>query len=370
MAKQIAFIVTDSGIITAVANGKSYPIPPDHRYYKELKEAVIKDDVATLERLAHLSQAVATFAQGQVTVRDGVVFYGAEPLRNALTDRILRLMNEGFPFGPFVKFLENLMLNPSKRSVDQLYNFLEHQGLPITEDGCFLAYKRVQDDWSDFHSGKLFYKIGSVVELPRNQVDDDPDSACSTGLHAGALSYVSGFNSGGHLIIVKIHPRDCVSVPKDANCTKLRTCRLEVVGEYTGELHQPLYTSTGAPSTPSTVNNSEDDDEYEDDEYEDEYDDDNDDDEEEDFDDEEEDFDDEDDDDDGDEPDSPPATTQEVPVVPTPVPGQPVVVPPPTVVVPETPVATAPVVPQEPVPTEVPAEPKAEGGLFRRLWNS
>ena len=266
MAKQIAFIMTDSGIITAVANGKSYPIPTDHPHYKELKEAIIKDDVPTLERLANRSQAVATFAQGKVTVRDGVVFYGAEALCNALTDRILRLMNEGFPFDPFIKFLENLMLNPSKRSVDQLYNFLEHQGLPITEDGHFLAYKRVKDDWSDFHSGKLFYTIGAVVTLNRNQVDDDPDSSCSTGLHVGALSYVAGFGSDGHLIIVKINPQDCVSVPKDANCTKLRTCRLEVVGEYTGELHQALYTSTGAPSSPSSSNYDDEDYDYDSDE--------------------------------------------------------------------------------------------------------
>ena len=347
MAKQIAFIVTDSGIITAVANGKSYPIPPDHRYYKELKEAVIKDDVATLERLANLPQAVATFAAGQVTVRDGVVFYGAEPLRNALTDRILRLMSEGFPFDPFIKFLENLMLNPSKRSVDQLYNFLEHQGLPITEDGHFLAYKRVKDDWSDFHSGKLFYKIGAVITLNRNQVDDDPDSACSTGLHAGALSYVAGFGSGGHLIIVKINPKDCVSVPKDANCTKLRTCCLEVVGEYTGELHQALYTSTGAPSSPSSLNEDEDYDDEDDDE-----------DNEEDFDEEEElsqCLSDEDEDEDEDEPQPPPTPVQVV-QSPTPTPMQP-----------KDEVKGTPV----PQPTEVPAEPKAEEpGLLRRFWNS
>jgi hypothetical protein len=127
--------------------------------------------------------------------------------------------------------------------------------------------------------------IGAIAEMSRNKVDDNPDSHCSYGLHAGALSYVASYGSGGHLIIVKIHPKDAVSVPKDANCTKLRTCRLEVIGEYVGELNQSLYTSTGEPSTPSSFDEDDDNDEEE---YEEGYGDD-------------EDFDDDDDDDDDDE---------------------------------------------------------------------
>jgi hypothetical protein len=44
-------------------------------------------------------------------------------------------------------------------------------------------------------------------------------------------------------MIVKINPKDVVSVPSDCNCEKLRTCRYEVVGEYQGELLKPLYKS-------------------------------------------------------------------------------------------------------------------------------
>jgi len=45
-------------------------------------------------------------------------------------------------------------------------------------------------------------------------------------------------------MIVKINPRDVVSVPEECNCEKLRTARYEVVGEYQGELRKPLYSAS------------------------------------------------------------------------------------------------------------------------------
>jgi len=163
------------------------------------------------------------------------------------------------------------MQNPSMQSQRELYDFLQHENLPITEDGYFLAYKAVRSDFKDKYRGVFDNSVGNVCEMQRAKVDDDRARGCSDGLHAGALSYVASYGSveaGDNIVIVKINPADVVSVPTDCNCQKLRTCRYEVVGLYEGELQRPLY---------QTTENSYDeyDEDYEDDEdYDDDYEDD------------------------------------------------------------------------------------------------
>jgi len=129
-----------------------------------------------------------------------------------------------------VNFMNNLMQNPSKRAVDELYGFLEKNSLPITPEGCFLAYKKVREDFKDVHSGTMDNSVGRVVSMERNMVDDNRDNTCSTGLHFCSHSYLGSF-SGARTVIVKIDPRDVVSIPSDYNNAKGRACRYEVIGE-------------------------------------------------------------------------------------------------------------------------------------------
>jgi hypothetical protein len=122
------------------------------------------------------------------------------------------------------------MSNPSKRAVDELYGFLEKNNLPITPDGHFLAYKKVRDDYTDVHSGTMDNGVGQIVEMERNEVDDNKDRTCSTGLHFCSQNYLNHFG-GERIVIVKINPRDVVSIPSDYNDSKGRACRYEVIGE-------------------------------------------------------------------------------------------------------------------------------------------
>jgi hypothetical protein len=142
------------------------------------------------------------------------------------------MLEEGFSIEPMVLFMHNLLKNPSKRSVDELYGFLEKNNLPITPDGYFLAYKKVRNDFLDIHSGTMDNSPGTVVEMERYKVDDNKDQTCSTGLHFCGMSYLSHFGSGGdRTVIVKIDPADVVSIPSDYNGAKGRACRYEVIGE-------------------------------------------------------------------------------------------------------------------------------------------
>ena len=66
--------------------------------------------------------------------------------------------------------------------------------------------------------------------MERYNVDDNKDNTCSTGLHFCSKDYLNSFG-GERTVIVKINPRDVVSIPSDYNATKGRACRYEVVGE-------------------------------------------------------------------------------------------------------------------------------------------
>jgi hypothetical protein len=83
---------------------------------------------------------------------------------------------------------------------------------------------------------------GRVVEMERNQVDDNKDQTCSTGLHFCGMSYLSHF-SGERTVIVKVNPADVVSIPSDYNGAKGRACRYEVVGELGVEPEQAFTAS-------------------------------------------------------------------------------------------------------------------------------
>jgi hypothetical protein len=234
------------GNLTLIINNKAHQVLPDHINYRLILEALPTATNDELAELVDIEKAVSNFSDGLVEVKNGKVYYQNEEVHGSISKRILEFMSKGLPFQPLVNFLNNLMENPSMQSQKELYDFLEHELLPITEDGCFLAYKAVRSDYMDKYAGKFDNHVGKICEMQRAKVDDNRSVGCSQGLHAGALNYVAGYgnaDAGDRIVIVKIHPKDVVSVPSDCNHEKLRTCKYEVVGEYQGELLKPLYKS-------------------------------------------------------------------------------------------------------------------------------
>lgn len=259
MSKFLAKMVQADGSMTVVIDGSPYTVSASHPHYNLLREAVRNNDsdaflknvdvVAAVEVAVNENPAMA----GKVEVRGSDVYYNGNPLHNSLSKRIMDLVRGNFDVAHMLKFLENLMQNPSKNSVDQLYAFLEKEAIPITEDGCFIGYKTVKKDYFDKYSGKFSNKPGALIECPRNEVDDNPANHCSKGFHVGGLAY-SGpggwYNSSGDkVVLVKVNPRDCVSVPSDHNHTKLRVHRYEVIGDFKTALNKPLYSGKGVNDT-------------------------------------------------------------------------------------------------------------------------
>lgn len=236
MTQAIPYLLQGRNIILVI-DGKSHTISRDtHVAYMKIVDALKAQDWDTLRDLVEPKRVMVNFGKGYVSIEGDKVMWKGKEFHNALTTRMLEMFQDGFPIDPMVRFMENLMQNPSKRSVDQVYGFLEKNKLPITEDGYFLAYKKVRKDYRDIHSGTISNHIGAVVEMDRNLVDDNPDSHCSVGLHFCSESYLSYFGSPSDpVMVLKINPADVVSIPTDYDGAKGRCSKYEVVAQVNGD---------------------------------------------------------------------------------------------------------------------------------------
>jgi len=252
------YIVQGSNI-TVVIGTTPHTVSKNHIAYNKLLNAIKAGEWETVQDIIEPKQVVLDFGQGNVSIQGDKIFWKGREMHNALTKRMVAMIQEDFPVDPLVAFMENLMENPSKRAVNELYGFLEKNTLPITSDGCFLAYKKVRQDYLDVHSGTVLNKPAvymtdedraalaeaagknnevtvevvddvTVVSMDRNLVDDDQNRTCSTGLHFCSKDYLSVFG-GERIVILKINPRDVVSIPNDYNDSKGRCARYEIVDE-------------------------------------------------------------------------------------------------------------------------------------------
>ena len=186
------------------------------------------------------------------------VSYRGELLPAPLALKVFSLIEQNLPVTLLEKFWENLKKNPSYNSVHELYDFLSYKELPITEDGCFLAYRGLQKDFYSIKGntstkvlqgtvnsqGQIFNGVGEHIEVERNCVDDDRNHHCSFGVHAGSYEYACGW-SAGKVVAVKINPKDVVSVPADYDCQKLRCCAYTVVSEIEAEINVAATSEDG-----------------------------------------------------------------------------------------------------------------------------
>jgi acyl carrier protein len=255
-------VVDDSGIKTARA---------DHPKWSDIQR--IFDLISyegerfvgpTDELLAvmDLRTAVETYTVGLLSVNSMGVTYSGRPLHTIDAERVMAFMRDKLSYKPIANYIVRKMKNPSSRAIREMYNFLEHRGMPLTLRGTFIAYKGVTTDFWSINgnvetvvlqgevdsTGRLLNKVGATIEVERSSVDDDFRQGCSHGLHAGSLSYAKGW--GQRVVLVEIDPADVVSVPEDCNCQKLRCCKYTIVGEYSGPMPDTLTTEFDSESEP------------------------------------------------------------------------------------------------------------------------
>jgi len=259
------------------ADGNLLVADQDHPNFSEILASVVNEDAHSfeIEALFDASAKANTYFErltDRVTVSNGHVFFDGDPMDNSLTKHIVRFISDGVnDWWPLVSFLENVQNNPSENSKRQLYDWVTRHDLTLDDDGNIIAYKGCKDDgegqavsgWAgkaivdgELVVGNIPNEIGATIEMPRSSVEDNPDAACSSGLHVGTYAYASSY-ANPYLLTVAVNPRDVVSVPYDGGAEKVRVCRYTVIDITEEEIKSAVYSWEG----------TDDEDNYEDDDY-------------------------------------------------------------------------------------------------------
>lgn len=227
---EIPHILIPGQSVTVMLDNKPYSRLVSHPNFQEIVATIPTGNIKKLEVLLDIPKTIQNVSFGNVTIENGKVLYRNNEVHGVIVDRILQFLRESNPVGPLVNFLRKLMENPSPDSRNDLYSFMETNKLLVLKNGNFLAYKRVNEDFTDCYSGKISNKVGTVHQIPRENVDPDHSKNCgSSGFHAGGFNYVSGYKNepGKKVMLVEINPAHVVSVAS----IKLRVYYYKVRGE-------------------------------------------------------------------------------------------------------------------------------------------
>lgn len=233
------YIINDLKIILYDST-KSYIVYKEDSEYESILKSIKENKEEEITTFIENKNKYINILSGKILseniiYKDGTICYNNIGLNNTITKKIIQMIEDDYKdLTPIVNFMENLMKNPSKRAIDELYGFLEYANLPLTEDGHFIAYKKVQSNFKDIYSGTIDNSVGSKVKMLRGLVNDDKEQTCSTGLHFCSKEYLSKFGTSPSNVVVllKINPMNVVSIPIDYNNTKGRCCEYEVIDTY------------------------------------------------------------------------------------------------------------------------------------------
>jgi hypothetical protein len=222
-------------------NGTYLVIPASDKKFGQITKLLKEgDEEGVIEVLTRKAVTIEEYVEGSGLTLRGGQLYDSEntALPAILNTRMQELKADDAPITYLANFWNNLKQNPSFRSREQLFKFLEQNGHPLTADGHFIAYRGVTHDFKDKHTRTFNNSPGMVLEMPREKVDDDPNRTCSYGFHVAAYEYANNFSKT--VIEVKVNPRDVVAVPADYNGQKMRVCRFEVIQVCGGKLENEV----------------------------------------------------------------------------------------------------------------------------------
>ena len=192
-------------------------------HFHEIIAAIRNEDVEEVNRLILLGEQKL----GKLAVSRSSVKFDTTTLHPAFAKAYLYAAKAGKD--AIELFFKNVAQNPNPESQADLANFLLRNALPITDRGTFLAYRYINGNFFDCHTGTMDNMIGNSVEMPREECDSDREETCSKGLHVCHYTYLGTETRSVVHTVVEINPRDVVAVPTDYNGAKMRVCRFRVL---------------------------------------------------------------------------------------------------------------------------------------------
>lgn len=183
-------------------------------------------------------------------------------LKNPTLQNVFRIDDENMKEA-FNMFIKKLNSNVDVFIRQQLLKFIEYLNrsnkskLTLSKNGNLLLYKavkKVNDNvFRPFHKGiggyvngefskQLYQKIGDVVTMKRKDVEANPSSPCSQGLHCGTWEYAKYFGEyDSPVLLCEVNPEDVVSVPYDCDSQKIRCSKYKIIKQVTEPIKDFIY---------------------------------------------------------------------------------------------------------------------------------
>jgi hypothetical protein len=234
----LSCIFRDDEVIVAL-NGVPYTVSVEDDRWDDVVDAIERKDENELTSLLSVKQKYEhvqrEFSSQGISYGETSYTFFDTPVPMDVSMYLSDAIQRGSA-QPVINFIKNLFDNPNHDTRHNLFEFMDKNKLPITDDGCFMAYKVVRSDYMDKHSNSMSNAVGEKLEVSWGQVDTDPSITCSRGLHVCSYSYSTTFYSpGDRIIAVKVNPADVGAIPYDYDSAKVRTRGYEVVADITDQ---------------------------------------------------------------------------------------------------------------------------------------
>lgn len=245
-APGFAHLVTARSV-TLFIDGKQINIPKaeDGRYEKIVELINIGQRSQAVEvaksAVETLKETLKLTLPGQVIeVLHGRVLINGKINDSGLANHIVELAQRQIPVKHLMAFLGRVSINPSFRARQDLFAWITANDMPVTDDGHFIAFKVVLENYMDIYTGKTFrHRVGDVIEMDRGDVDENPDKTCSQGAHFCGEKYIPSYGSKNsstdRVVVLDVDPAEVVAFPRDYNLAKGRACGYTVIGEMSRE---------------------------------------------------------------------------------------------------------------------------------------
>lgn len=246
-------IISENNIVIFMTNGGMKTVSKTHKSFKKisahLKNQEFQDAFDLIEKISHVKIKTKPI----FTVKNDVGYYKNEKLPKSITKILQRFLDNNISPTAVINFWNRLKKNPREFARNELMLFLEHTGIPLCEDGTFITYKVIRDNYMDCHTESINNKPGA--KIPRMDVaavEHNRELCNAKGYHVAAWSYLSTmgyYPESGHrrLVECKVDPKDVVSIPNDYSNAKMRVTYYEIIREITGqkeENKEVLYDKT------------------------------------------------------------------------------------------------------------------------------
>lgn len=237
----ISHILSNSGITVVFEDG----IKMLHKTspgYGEALVALKQGDISRLREIMDPKENIKLYSGNELSFEeDGSISFEGLRFGSKFTSLVKEAISKKIPWEVLARFFSNCAANPSQRARKEIETFLDSENLPITDDGCFLAYKNVTVSGLDGDHGTFDCSIGKTLDYPRDKIRPSAFRGPERGLSVGGLNYTkNGFV--GKAMVVKVNPADLIGV-YNSPYKEAVVCKLSIISDGAEEFSSTIIDS-------------------------------------------------------------------------------------------------------------------------------